>query len=406
MSGQTVSSPGAPPESGRGPRRHPAAVARARVMALPVPPTVPPALLRTRHWVILAAFALTVVLPSVLAGWYLAVRAVDRYVSTVAFSVRSEIRDAGSDLGSAAYRDLDVVYAYLQSAELVAIIDERLDLRGHFSAPHARDPLFSLVPDATIEDLAGHWRRLLRVAYEPSRGMIALRVEAFTPDMAPAIAAAVLEEATRVINEMSAVARDQAMRYALEDLDRAESRLRSARADFTAFRSGMRMVDPDADLTGLNALIAAFQAQLAVALVELDLLRETTRPEDPRIATSEREIAAIRARIEDERQRFSSGGEARGGGLTDYVTLYGEYERLRLEREFAELSHQLARGAHAAALANAQLQSRYVIAHVRPTRAERAELPDRLSLWFFLTLSCLIMWCVSVLIYYGIRDAA
>ena len=374
-------------------------------MTLPVPPTVPPARLRTRHWVILAAFALTVVLPSVLAGWYLAVRAVDRYVSTVAFSVRSEIRDPGTDLGSAAYRDLDVVYSYLQSAELVAIIDEQLDLRSHFSAPHARDPVFSLAPGATIEDLAGHWRRLLRVAYEPSRGMIALRVEAFTPEMAPAIAEAVLEEATRVINEMSAVAREQATRYALDDLERAESRLRTARADFTAFRSGMRMVDPEADLTGLNALIAAFQAQLAVALIERDLLLETTRPDDARIATSEREIAAIRARIEDERQRFSSDGEARGG-MTDYVTLYGEFERLSLEREFAELSYQLARRAHAVALATAQLQSRYVIAHVQPTRAERAELPDRLSLWFFLTLACLLVWCVSVLIYYGIRDAA
>ena len=351
-------------------------------------------------------FALCVVLPSILCAWYLGFRAVDRYVSHLAFSVRSEVRDPASEIGAGSYRDLDMIYTYLLSPEIVRIIDDQLGLGAHFSAPRDRDPVFSLRSDWTQEDLRAHWRRTLRIAYEPSRGMMALRTEAFSPEMAQQIANAILQETTRVINEMSAISREQAMQYAREDLARAENRLRAAREAFTTFRSTARMIDPEADMAGLNALLESLQAQLAVALIELDLLNATTRPDDPRISAAEREVAAIRARIEDERQRFaidSDGDSPRAG--TNFATLFAEYERLSLERQFAELTHVSARAALAQSQATAQLQSRYLVPHIRPTLASTAELPERFSIWFFFTLSCFLAWSVGVLAFYGARDA-
>jgi capsular polysaccharide transport system permease protein len=380
------------------------AAAAAAGPAPPDFPLVPKAKIRLRHIVIITCFVLGVLVPSLVSAWYLTFRAVDRYVSHLAFSVRSDVRESGTDFGGAAYRDLDVIRVYLHSPEIVAILEERLAVGAHYSAPHDRDPFFALHRNWTREDLVNHWRWMLRVAYEPARGIIALRIDAFSPEMAHQIAHVILEEATRVINDMSTISREELTRYALVDLDRAQERLRGARAAFTTFRSTARVVDPAADLDGLNALIASLQGQLAIALIDLDLLRETTRPDDPRIATAEREIAAVRARIEDERSRFTLAGEARGAPAS-YASLYAEFEQLRLEREFAEMTYASAGTALAAAQTRSLLQARYVVAHVQPTIAERPALPERFALWGLLTLFCLLFWSFCVVFYYGMRDS-
>jgi len=144
------------------------------------------------------------------------------------------------------------------------------------------------------------------------------------------------------------------------------------------------------------------QAQLADTLVELDLLREVARPNDPRIAQAERRIEVIEKRIVEERRKFGEGGQGPGGG--DYATLVAEFERLSVDREFAEQSYRGALAAYDAALAEAQRQSRYLAAHIQPTRAERSDFPRRWTLLGLTGFFLLMTWAIGVLIYYSVRD--
>jgi capsular polysaccharide transport system permease protein len=409
----TVTTPQAPEaESSEAPKkaRPRRAAAPATPLALPpVPPTVGPARARFRHWGVLAAFLLMVPGPVAIAAWYLNARAVDQFASTVGFSVRSEeTQSLGPILGGLGQiagpntTDAEVLYRFILSQEMVAAIDARLDLRAVFSRHHAQDPVFGLDPSGTIEDLTDYWPRMVRVAYDASTGLIEIEVRAFSADEARGVALAVFDESRQRINDISAIAREDATRYAREDLAHALERLKSAREAVTAFRSRTLIVDPTADLQGQMSILTSLQAQLAEALIQRDLLRDVTRESDPRIVQAEARIAVIRARIDAERARFGPGGEGPGG--EDYATLVAEFERLAVEREFAEQAYVAALAALDTALAQAQRISRYLAPHITPTLAERPRYPDRPLLMALVALFGFLAWAIVTLVYYSIRD--
>lgn len=398
---------------GKGRRRAARLARKAEAAAEPtvisVRPVAGPARAKTRHWGVLFFFLLVVALPTGVSGWYLWTRAVDQYESRTGFSVRKEETGSSVDvlgvlpqLSSGSSSDTDILYQFIQSQDLVARVEARLGLREIYSAPYETDPVFALKPDASIEELLAYWERMVKIYYEPGTGLIELSVRAFDPEAAQLIAATIFDESSIMINRLSAIARDDATRYAREELDQAVERLKNAREAITAFRSRTQIVDPSADIQGQMGLLNTLQQQLAAALIELDLLQETTREGDPRIAQASRRIEVIRARIMEEREKFGIGGEGPGG--EDYATLVAEFERLTVDREFAEEAYKAALSAYDGALAEAQRTSRYLAAHVAPTRAETPQYPQRWVLVGLVALFAFLGWSIMVLIYYSVRD--
>ncbi|NCO87121.1 MAG: sugar transporter [Rhodobacterales bacterium] len=365
---------------------------------------------KRRHWGLILAFVLMVVGPTAGAGWYLYNRAVDQYASTLGFTVRSEdissavdiLGGLGRSLGGSSSPDTDILYEFIRSQEMVAAIDGRLDLHTLFSRHYDADPLLSFAPDGTIEDLANYWQRMVRISYDSASGLMELRVLAFDPAEAQAIAEAIYEVSSSRINELSAIARADAMRYASEDLDVSLERLKGAREAVTAFRLRTQIVDPNADLQGQMGLLNTLQAQLAEALIEFDLLANATREGDPRLAQAERRIEVIRGRIEEERRKFGTEGQGPGG--ENYAETIAEFERLMVDREFAERTYVVALSAADAARAEANRQSRYLAAYIRPTLAEKSEFPQRELMLGIVALFSFLIWAILSLVYYALRD--
>lgn len=391
--------------SAGGPR--PQAIAAAPP-SRPVPPPAPAATVKPRHGLVLALFLVIVVLPVSVAAWYLYTRATDQYASTLGFSVRKEEGPSASELlggiaalSGASSSDTDVLNEFIQSQDMVERVDAAFDLRAIYSFPE-RDPVFTIAPDATIEDLVEYWNRMVTIRYDGGVGLIEVRVLAFRPADAQAIAQAIFDESTRMINDLTAIARADATRYAREELEAAEERLRLARTELTEFRTRTQIVDPNADIQGQMGLLNTLQAQLAESLIELDLLGQTTREGDPRIRQTEQRIAVIENRIAEERAKFGISGATRSG--QDYASLVGDYESLIVNREFAESAYLTALTSFDAAQAEAQRQTRYLAAHVRPTLAQSAEYPRRATILGVFALFAAMAWATLALIYYSVRD--
>lgn len=386
--------------------------ARAEAAADPVVvrPLASPAKVRKRHWGLVLSFGLMVLAPAGAASWYLYTRAVDQYASTLGFTVRSEdissasdlLGGLGSTLGGGANNDAEILYEYIRSQEIVRRIDDKLDLRGLYSRYHEVDPLLSFDSDGTIEDLVDYWERMLRISYDSGSGLIEMRVLAFDPQEAQAIAQEIYRESSETVNELSAVAREDATRYARADLDLAQERLKEAREALTAFRVENQIVDPAADIQGQMGLLNTLQGQLAAALIELDLLRDNTGESDPRAVQAQRRIDVIRARISQEREKFGVDGQGPAG--ESYATTISEFERLSVEREFAETAYTAALAAYDAARAEADRQSRYLATYIQPTLSERSQFPQREMLIGIVALFGFLAWAISSLVYYSLRD--
>jgi len=365
---------------------------------------------RLRHVLVALSFVIFVVVPSGISGVYLWAVAVDQYASSVGFSVRRE--DAGSptdvlrgltSFSGSSSTDTDILFEYLQSQRLVSEMDSEIGLRARWSKPE-KDPVFAIEADASIEDLMGHWERMVRVAYGTGAGLIEVEVRAFAPGDATLIAQTLFAKSSEMINDLSAVAREDGIRYNKEELEQAENRLRDAREKLTRFRNVNQIVDPELDLRSQAGLLAKLQEQKAAALIDIDLLSMTMTDTDPRIEQARRRLEVIDARISQERLKLGGSGQLPQEGNQGFANIIGEYELLVVDREFAQQAYISARASYDSALSEARRKSRYLAAYMEPTQAQTAAYPERLTLQVVITLFLFLIWGIGVLIYYSVKD--
>ncbi|MEH6829205.1 MAG: hypothetical protein V7661_00060 [Sulfitobacter sp.] len=368
----------------------------------------PSARAQLRHWLTLLSFLLFVGVPSIGTGLYLMAVAVDQYASKVGFSVRREDTSSAlevlgglSSLSGSSSSDTDILYEFIQSQKLVSDINEELDLKRIWSGP-SHDVVFALKEDASIEELVAYWNRMVRVSYGSGSGLIEVEVLAFSAEDATSISQTLLDRSSRMINELSDIARQDAIRYAGEELDEALERLKDARAVVTLFRNKNQIVNPEVDIQMQAGLLGNLQSQQAQSLIELDLLKGTVGETDPRLTQLTRRIAVIENRISEERKKLGVGGAGEDG--TAFADLLGDYERLVVDREFAENSYVSALANYDAALAEARRKSRYLAAYMQPTEAETPEYPKRLTLFALVSLFLFLIWSVMILVVYSVRD--
>ncbi|MBS1301754.1 sugar transporter [Loktanella sp. SALINAS62] len=378
-------------------------------------PVARPAQAKPRHWGLLAAFVLIVILPAALSAFYLWTRAADQYASTVGFTVRTEEAATPADMlsglggglagGGPASRETDILYEFIRSQEMVRRVDDAMDLRTLYSAHSDTDPLLSFDPQgATIEDLTDYWQRMVRISYDSTSGLMELLVLAFNPADATRIAEEIFEQSSTLINQLSQIARDDATRYAQEDLLVAVDRLKYVREALTKFRLQNQIVDLNADIQGQMGLLNTLQAQQAAALIEYDLISETANASDPRVAQARRRLEVIESRIAEERRKFGSGNRSTDPEGVEYAETVAEFERLSVDREYAENAYALALSAFDVARGEANRQSFYLAPYITPTLAEKSQYPQRWLILGLVGMFSFLIWAIASLIYYALRD--
>lgn len=410
----TPKKPGANPQRGRkmmgNKKNRKAAGEPPAKPVIKIRPMAQPATMRRRHWGIILGFFIAILAPLALTAYYLWFVSTDQYASTTGFTVRQEETSGASDIlgglaafsGSSSSQDSDILYGFIQSQQIVATINERINLTELYSSHWDNDPVFSLWPDASIEDLLWYWGRMVQISYDQGTGLIEFQVLAFSPNDAQLIASEIIAESQQMINQLNAQARADVMGYAEQDLNTAVERLKSAREALTLFRTSTQIVDPEADIQGRMGVLNNLQQQLAEALIEYDLLLDTSNPGDPRLNQASRRIDVIRDRISSERETFAANKVEVAG--EDYPTLIARFESLTVDREFAEEAYRAALTAHDAARTEATRQSRYLATYIGPTIPQTSEYPQRPMIIGLLALFLLLAWTITSLIYYSIRD--
>ncbi len=321
----------------------PSSLGGARVDSGDAMQTVSRASIRKRHRVAFYTFIAMVIVPFALILGYLEIFAQDQFSSEAGFSVRKEegassVNSIGglAQLTGAASTDAEILYDFIRSQDLVQRVDGELNLMAIYGKNHLQDPLYTLAENSTIEEKQDYWRRMVTVEYNEATGLIRLEVRAFSPTEAQLVAQAIIRYSSEMINRLSEAAREDATRYARDELARAVDRLKDVREAITEYRSRTQVVDPLIDIQGQVGLLNTLQGQLAEALIDLDMLNDIASAGDPRTAQAERRIEVIQRRLEEERRKFGVGGSSAEGGPNDYASIVAEYERLVVDRQVAE----------------------------------------------------------------------
>jgi capsular polysaccharide transport system permease protein len=294
-----------------------------------------------RHW-----FALLVLLPTLIVGAYYVFYAANIYESEARFLVRN--RGGGGGGGGAldalsgrsggmaaltgarpAMEEARAVGAWITSHAAVTTIRADMDIVDIWRRPEA-DAIAELWwAEPQLEWLTWYFRRRVLVHLDPETGVMQLRVHAFRPGDAHALAQEVLRRSEELVNTFSARSIGDTLRVAQEDVNKAERRVIAAREALIAFREREQAFDPGSTAAGAVATITQLQAALAQARTEYEERRRFMRPDNPQLQVLQNRVAALQQQIATERSRVTRGDEA----LTQQVAAY---ERLELERMMAD----------------------------------------------------------------------
>jgi capsular polysaccharide transport system permease protein len=346
--------------------------ARATPLPLPAP---------RRFWRMAARFLLLVVLPTTLAGTYFTMVAAERYVTEARFLVRKPNAPAptpGMDLSLAegpkgiGSDDAYAVRDFLLSRDAMQLVLDKAGLRADLTLG-AHDPLWRFPGPLTgrsDEDLYRLYQSLVSVDYESSTGLTTLRVQAFNPEDAQRIAATLMTGGEALLNRLNDRARSDALRVAETEVARSRDRARQALAAVTAFRRREAVVDPTQLAQTVLSTIGALSLQLVEASTQLDMTQQSS-PNSPQLAPLRSRIRALQRQIDHERGTLA-------GGDHSYAPRIAEYERLSLEREFAEKSFISALSLQEMAQLDASRQQDYLERVVTPQVSDEAAYPRRL----------------------------
>ena len=354
------------------------------------------------------SFLFVVIIPTLLAAIYFFAIAADQYVVEFRFAVRSvePVRGDAPTLlhGSVAAAQLgldsNIVVQYIQSRAIVDEIGKSLDLRKLFSRRRA-DRLSRLSLPTPIEELVRYWRGQVDAFFDGSDGTITVKVSAFAPEDALAIARAVVDASERLVNTLSQRARADTMRQSQEELARAEARLADALAKLRQFRDRQKLLDPKETADRTLTLAAKLREQRLAAEAELTTLKKYLHDKTPAVEMLESRIAALAAQ---QRALDAEVTAAHGAGAPALSGALASYERLEAERNFAEAAYRHALDALDRSRLEADRRQIYLADFVAPSLPQEALYPRR---WRDLGLTLLIafaLWGVGGLVVQAVRD--
>jgi capsular polysaccharide transport system permease protein len=362
-----------------------------------------------RRFGTLGWFILLVLLPTIVVGGYYAGYAADIYESEARFQIRGRGASGGvggigaiagmpSSLRSGG-EESQAVRNFVDSHDALQGLRRSLDLVEIWRRPEADQIARLQWEDPEAERLLRYYRRRVELTYDIETGISTLRVTAFRPGDAQSIALELLRMSEELVNRFSLRSIEDAMRGARQDVAAAEARVMAAREALTAFREREQALDPTQNAAGAVQRIQTLEQNLAQARAELQERRSFMRPDNPQIQVLNNRIAALSAQIATERGRVTRGDEA----LTQQVA---GYERLQLEREFADRQLASATASLEQARSDALRQQVFLMRVAEPNLPERAVYPRAIfnTVTVFLALS--VMFGVGWLLIAGAREHA
>ncbi len=346
--------------------------------------------------------------PSFWALGYYGYFASDRFVSESSFIVRSSTRSSFDGFAaflrmvgvSSSEDDTFAVHDFILSRDAVTQLLPAIDLRAIYS--HAGADRLSRFPNLFYGSSADEFQRYLKnrisVQFNSNTGISTLKVEAFSPEEAKAISAALLELAEQMVNRMNRRIQQDAVVFSTEEVRLAEERLRKVQIALTEFRNREIQIDPNRSSVLVMELVAKLMDELSRVTAQI---AETvaSSPNSPQVAALERRAEALRSQVARERGRVTDQSD----GLAQKIA---KFEEFNLEREFAAKALASAIVSLDTARGEVRRQQLYLERISGPSLPDKALMPRRMFETISIMITNLVVLLIGWLVRTGITEHA
>jgi capsular polysaccharide transport system permease protein len=282
-----------------------------------------PALLQRRA--VAAVFA-----ASLLAALYWGIIASDRYVSEAHVVIHRAVLDQSKvESGATAVMEQMLLRDYLLSVDMLKKLDEKLNLREHYS-DRRRDALARMwFTSAPLEWFHRHYLSRVSVELDPSAYVLVIKAQAYDPTMAHAVAAMLVEEGERYMNALGQRMAGEQVAFLEGQVAQLNERVRAGRQDLLSYQNRKGLVSPQGTAENLAGIVSRLEAQLTDLQTRLNAMKGYLMPDSPGIVNLTIQIDAVEKQIAAEKKRLAAPG---GQSLNKTVE---EYQRLQMNAEFS-----------------------------------------------------------------------
>lgn len=346
---------------------------------------------RRRFWGLLVVFG-----PALLTAIYVYFLATPQYAAEAAFVIRgredqaqtssSLFRVGGAETGAQA---LDG-YAVSEFASSFGALEQ---LRGKaaydaFMARAGRDPLMRYSPDPGRESDMRYFNSMVKVEFSLTRQIVTVRTFAFDPEEARILAAAMIAIAEEFANLMNERAREDMLRSAQNEVDKAMRDLLQRQSEIQGWRLDNDNIDPSRFSDMVSSSIARVEEALIEARIDLARLNSLVEP-GARGRELETRIAVLTDELQRQQQRLT------GLGDNSAARQAMAYEQLLLGQEISTKLYESAVEALAAARAEADRQQKFLVLLKEPFADDSPDWPDGPSLIGGVFVASLLLWWIG-----------
>ncbi|MFN4036684.1 MAG: hypothetical protein ACK4IV_11985 [Comamonas aquatica] len=351
-------------------------------------------------------FLLTVAAPTVVATVYFGLMASDVYVSESRIVVRSPEKQVATGLGallkgagfSRAQDDSYTVRDYVLSRDALKEIDDALAVGKAFSSTSVdRVSRFGgLDFDTSFEALHRYFQKKVDVQQDSASSITTLTVRAYAAQDAQNINQKLLELSEGLVNRLNERGRQDLIRSAAVEVAEAEKKSKAAALALSAYRNAKGVVDPERQATVQLQQVAKLQDELIATKTQLAQLRTFT-PLNPQIPALEKMASTLQAEIEVENTKVA-------GGERSLANKAAEFQRLALEREFADRQLATALASLEQARNEALRKQVYIERIAQPSLPDIALEPRRLRSILATFVLGLVAWGIFSMLLAGVRE--
>lgn len=351
-------------------------------------------------------FLLIVVLPTLLSAAYFGLFASDIFISESRFVVRTPQKQNVSALGailqgagfSRSQDDTYTVHDYIQSRDALKELESRFSLSKSFGGDNV-DRLVrfgGIDPDISFEALHRYYQKRLSLSVDGVSSITVLRTSAFNAVDAQRINEKLLELSEQLVNQLNQRGRQDMIQFASAEVATAEVNAKAATLALSDFRTRRGVFDPERQSSLQLQLVSKLQDELIATKTQLAQIRDLTR-ENPQIPSLQKKLEVLQVEIGAETAKVA-------GGDRSLSNKSAEYERLALERAFADKQLAAALTSLEQARNEAQRKQLYLERIVQPSLPDVAVEPRRLRNVLATFALGMVAWGVIGMLIAGVRE--
>lgn len=360
------------------------------------------------------SFILCVIVPTIIAAVYYIGYASDQYQVEFRFAVRDTSTTVSTSAATSSLTALVgissssnptenyMVTEYMTSRQAVDDLQARIDIRKLYSRPFI-DFWARLDASEPMELFARYWKYMVNAEYDSITGTAMTQIRAFTAEDAYLIGETLLSLSEELINEVAQRPQRDAVKYAENEVKRAEDRLVEIRAQLSAYRDKEAVIEPTSSVVmsnntmaqTLRTLLAQHQTDVAA------LKKQNISANAPQMQYLQNRIKAVTEQIKEVEDQIS---KAKLGGDRSISQVVARYEQLDLERQFAQNMLTSTMQSLEQARSNAVTKRIYITPFVRPVLPQTSLYPKRLVSILTVAGACLLLWTIALLLSRSIRE--